>query len=141
VSKKGRGRETVLNDELIKNICDRVAIGAPIKYAAESVGVTEASVYNWINKAKQGVGDIYVKFFEEFTRAKAKGAVSLLTDIKLASKEDWRAAAWLLQVRYPEDFSKVDKVALDGGAGIESITVMFVDPKKREEDQGETEEE
>lgn len=114
--KRPRGRPKkpkfgrVLNDELIKRLCEAKALGAKDKIACEAAGIHPNTLRNWINLATEeqerraeGVApntnnDDYLAFLEMYTKASAKSGVDALRALNDASnKGDVKAAMWLLE--------------------------------------------
>ena len=101
------GRKTTLTPLIHKRIVEAVAVGVPIKMAAEGAGVGERSVYNWIEKAEKG-NKKYVRFWQELQKAKANQVKWCLEKITHeADKGTWQAAAWILERKYPQEFGRL----------------------------------
>jgi len=105
--------ETV--DLLLKGI----RAGLPYHLAAEAAGVSETVFYEWQRgRFPRGADkDLKAHFTEELTRAKGVSAARLMSLINGAAAEDWRAAAWILERRFPKDFGKqlLELSGPDGG--------------------------
>lgn len=62
--------KTILNDKLIKDICNYLKDGVPILTSCEALGISESTYYDWMKRG-QGIHkertqeEIYVKFVEE----------------------------------------------------------------------------
>jgi len=104
------GRRSKLTPETITLIQDALAAGATYRLAAMYAGIHEATLYEW--KAKKP------EFSEALTRAEGRGAVHILAEIRAAARTDWRAGAWILEKRYPQEFGKqvLEVQGKDGGA-------------------------
>ena len=100
------GRPTKLTPEVTKTITDAIAIGATYQAAAEYAGVGYSTFLAWmVKKAKN-----YVAFQEAVTGANAKARISLLAAIQKPAREgDWRAAAWILERRFGDEYGPVVK--------------------------------
>jgi hypothetical protein len=96
-------RQTKLTPEIQERIGEALRIGATHKHAAAYGGISETTFYEWLNRNPA---------FAEFIRAReAEGALSLMALINHAAQhDDWRAAAWILEHRWPEDYavSRID---------------------------------
>lgn len=68
-----------------------------------------------------------LKFVQDVRRAISDGQAALLALIHKGAREDWRAGAWILERRHPEDFSKRHYQAMQENKD-ESITVIFRRP-------------
>jgi hypothetical protein len=104
VTKKKRGRKTLLNPELQREICYLLSQGVPVGATCDTVGITQATYHAWIAKGEKGRAP-YREFVEDTTRARGQARVSLLKKISLSN--DWRAHAWLLSHCWPEEFSQI----------------------------------
>lgn len=74
--KKPFGRPTLLTPELITKLSAFIADGNYAVTACNACGISDASLYNWLNKAKddmeQGRESIYVDLFVAIKRAEAE---------------------------------------------------------------------
>jgi len=99
------GRQTKLTEEVQEQICRAVEAGTPLKHAAAFAGIGETTVYQWMARGEESDnGSVYRSFQESVTRAQARSITRLTARIMEAAQQDWRAAAWLLTRRAPEDF-------------------------------------
>lgn len=107
-SKKGAVRE-----ELLANLREAMSIRA----ACALSGVGKSTFYDWIN---QDDG-----FADDVEAAKRFSEAVMVSRIKALGEEkgDWRAYAWLLERRFPEEWSAKKEIELnqtvnDGGAAL-----------------------
>ena len=56
-----------------------------------------------------------MEFFDAVERAKADSALRLISQITLQAPADWRAAAFILERRFPDDYGR--RAELTGKAG------------------------
>jgi len=57
----------------------------------------------------------YVDFLEALRRAEAEAVVSSVEVITIAAQGgDWRAAAWFLEHKYPNNWARLEKRAVEG---------------------------
>ena len=56
-------------------------------------------------------------FAEQVAQAEASRAVASVSEIILHGKKDWRALAWFLERKFPDDWGRSDKLALPGANG------------------------
>ena len=96
-------RPTKLTDDVQKRLCDALRLGATHAHAAAYAGVSERVFYQWREK--------FVQFLQTVSKAEAEGAMISLGRINKAGADDWRAAAWLLEHRFPEHYGR--QAALD----------------------------
>lgn len=102
-----------------------IRVGAYVEDAAESVGISTATVYNWLARGEEHrdadpIPDRerpFVEFLDGVTRAKAGAIVLNLAYVRKAAQEDWRAAAWYLAVAQPERYGK-NRLEIEHKGGI-----------------------
>ncbi|WP_448539831.1 terminase small subunit-like protein [Roseiflexus sp.] len=113
---KKTGRPTKFTSERADIILDTLRRGASLAAAAAAAGVNPDTVLNW--RRARRVFAIAVE------RAMAEGALRALDAIWTAAESgDWRAAAWLLERRYPEDYGRQVTDARVQGA----LTIRIID--------------
>jgi transposase-like protein len=113
-SKASLACSTEVADELVR----LAGTGAPDHLLAEAVGVAASTLAGWRRKAE--AGDVQLaELFERVERARARGALTLIAQMRKAAADgDWRAASTLLRHLHPRDFSERRQinVALSGDA-------------------------
>ena len=111
--------------EVLEAVCDGLRAGLPLKRAAMSAGISERTFHLWRtagwqeiehpSKDSDGEMPFVVDFALKVEAALAAYIQPLVTRISQASqgkgKGDWRAAATLLQGRFPHEFSERVAVA------------------------------
>src|SRR5262245_60149160 len=93
-----RGRKSKLTPALRKRICTLLAQGHTIKTVCETVGIAERTYFDWCEK--------YSHFSQVTTCAIGQSKILLVK--KLRRSDDWRAAAFLLERRWPDEFGRCD---------------------------------
>lgn len=77
--------------------------GASNKDIAAAIGIHEATFYRWINSPKT---DNQRELCESLKKTEAEYKSVLVRIImKSAQERDWKAAAWILERKYPKEFS------------------------------------
>ena len=105
-------RPSKLNSQTQTSICNAIEAGTPLKYAALYAGVGESTVHRWLAMAEAAKPKPeFVEFREAGQRAQARSVTRLVAMVTRAADNDWRAAAWLLERRAPEDFMTAEKRA------------------------------
>jgi transposase len=95
------GRRTKLNKARKEAIIEAVKLGATYEIAAESAGVSKATLYNWLKKGEEETRGNFSDFLDAFKKADAAAAITALKTINVASSDgDWKAAAYLLERRH-----------------------------------------
>lgn len=105
-----RGRIPVLTPDLSEQICKLVAAGNPVKFAAESVGITERTAASWQAKGRSGVDPIYVQFLQDIKKARSQAVTVSVRQIRRAAKRSWQASAWWCERMHPEHFGTDKKL-------------------------------
>ena len=102
------GRPSMLDPITIESICKGIRIGLTNRDAAMRAGISEATFYSWMQKArKSGAAVAYVQFLESLERAQADLKAVLLARIQKASVDgQWQAATWMLARKFPKEFGQ-----------------------------------
>ena len=109
-SKAKPGRRTLLNQALTKRICASLEAGATLESAAVREGISERTLFNWLDRGEAGEA-AFASFFFEVQRARASYESRLRKVILNAAEgvlprhADWKAAAWALERRFPRAYA------------------------------------
>ena len=110
------GRKTKLTPEVQEIIVDGINAGLTLGLTCARAGVTPATFYNWLEKGEAAKSGVLMEFFNAVERAKADSALRLVSQITLQAPTDWRAAAFMLERRFPDDYGKRSEITgKDGG--------------------------
>ena len=101
--------------------------GALDKDIALACGVAPQTFSTWVNHPRTGNQ-------HELSEAMKKTEVEFkdrLTQIIMrdAQERDWKAAAWLLERKYPQEYGRVTRV-IDDSAEAEEVPRIVFDPSK-----------
>jgi hypothetical protein len=112
-------RPTKLTPEVEERLVHAISEGATYKDACACAGISFQTFLNWKKRAQRAVeqvgerdgepeetADQFVEFFDHVKRAKGEAAVGWLAMIGKAARRDWKAAAWMLERRYPESYDR-----------------------------------
>jgi hypothetical protein len=105
---KKRGRKTILDAKLQKQICDLLAAGNTIKTCCDAVGIAERTYFDWCEQ--------HPHFAQATTRARARSKIKLVKIITDAAMVDARHAEWLLERCHPSEFRRCTQVTGKDGA-------------------------
>lgn len=105
------GRPTKLTPARQEAIVQALRLGAPLSVACQAADVSPDAVAEWIergegrHRARRPTAD-YVRFAGAVREAVAKSQMVLLARVQEAARQpqQWRAAAWLLEHRWPETY-------------------------------------
>ena len=103
-------RPTKLTPEVHEAIVDGINAGLTFRLSCARAGVTPATFYNWLEKGKVAQSGALMEFFNAVERA-----LRLISQITLQAPADWRAAAFILERRFPDDYGR--RAELTGKAG------------------------
>ena len=109
-------RPTKLTPESQEVIVDGINAGLTFRLSCARAGVNPATFYRWLEKGETANVGRYSEFCDAVSRAKADSALRLVSQITLQAPMDWRAAAFMLERRFPDDYGKRTEVTgKDGG--------------------------
>lgn len=100
-------------EELAAELIGYLTGGLYIATACELAGISRQTFYNWKRRAEAGE-EPFAAFMRRCNQASAKAEARLSTHIEKKAADDWRAAAWKLERRFPERYAehKINRVQL-----------------------------
>jgi hypothetical protein len=117
-------RPTKLTHDVQQTLAFALGEGATVEHACEFAGIAPRTFYNWMERGEHGEEE-FVQFVQIATRARGRGVVTDLSTIsKAVQAGDWRAAAWRLQHRYPQDYGAKLKIAGDADHPLRVLHTM-----------------
>ena len=102
------GRRPKLTKELVKKAIALKSDGMSDKDICIACDVSQSAFYRW--QENGGKSDLQRELVEGLKKAESDYKGALLRSIKEQGKKDWRALCWLLERKYPEEYSRVDRV-------------------------------
>ena len=96
--KQKRGRKSLLTAPLQKQICDLLAQGHTIVTVCDAVGLGERTYFEWCER--------HPHFAQATTRAIGRSKIVLVE--KIRASDDWRAQAFLLERRWPDEYGRTE---------------------------------
>ena len=110
------GRKTKLTPEVQEIIVDGINAGLTLGLTCARAGVARSTFYDWLEKGEAAKSGVLMEFSDTVSRARADSAMRLVSQITLQAPTDWRAAAFLLERRFPDDYGKRSEITgKDGG--------------------------
>src|SRR5947208_3503538 len=94
-----RGPKSKLDSMLQKHICKSLEKCNTVKTAMQSAGLSERVFYDWVKNNPSFAAAIF--------RARARAKAKLVRVITNAAPNDWRAAAWVLERSWADEYSRV----------------------------------
>ena len=102
-----KGRLTKLTAEVQQRICDALRTGNFLDTAAAYAGVEKTTLHAWLRRGRRASGGVYREFASAVDRALAQAeARDVALIAKAASEGSWQAAAWRLERRFSERWSR-----------------------------------
>ncbi len=115
---KKTGRPTLLNPTRQAALLKAIEQGMPLKQAAAIAGMSYDTLNNWQNRGENESAPPEFRQFCQLLRHSQAVAMQVhVSSICDAAKRDWRAAAWMLERRYPEDFARPQQFEHSGPGG------------------------
>lgn len=109
LKKVGAKNILISQPDKVKVFLEGIKLGQTIHDSCEYANISTSSVYDWVARGERDKENdkqsIYVEFLESFNRAKQQFIRNALYHIFQAAKSDWKAAAYLLKMRHPKDYS------------------------------------
>lgn len=125
------GRPTKSTPTAQERVLAAIRMGATYELAARAGGISHDTLTRWRQHAHDDSTDGAAPeaceacvFCVAFTRVEAEAAEQALDAINRAMLDDWRAAAWFLERRYPQEWGKGGGDAAQGGSV--QINVRYV---------------
>ena len=101
------GRPCLLDKRRKTRLLAAIQTGVPLKHAAMLAGISYDTLNRWRVKGEEkGAPLRFRKFCKALRRSQAIAMLRLVSRIQEAGKQDWRASAWMLERRHPEEFGK-----------------------------------
>ena len=83
---------------------EAVRYGSKIKHACQYAGINVSTYYTWRRRALKGE-EPYATFLRGIEQAQGEFVARNLEAIHAHTAIDWKAAAWLLERSYPEEYA------------------------------------
>ncbi len=111
------------NPETTGLIIAAVRAGNYFTTSAALGGIHEGTLYRWLREGEEDEDSKYRQFSLDMARAEAEAEISIVTVIRDAASDDYRAGLELLSRRFPERWSTRNRTELTGthGAPIELV--------------------
>ena len=97
-----------------ERIVKAVRAGNYFEAAAQAAGISESTLYRWLQRGAEEKQGIYHDFREAVRRAEAESEVHAVALIRKAMSDDWRAALALIERRHPERWRRRETTELTG---------------------------
>jgi hypothetical protein len=120
-----RGRPRKDPADYLPRLCLALELGSWRWLACKFAGVSYSTFRTWMVAGEAADADAAMQaFVRRIHQAEATAAVRDLARIHEAAAHDWRAAAWLLERRFPESYGKQVLEQRHTGAGAPAVQVL-----------------
>ena len=107
-------------EEVAAQIVGYITGGLYITAACELAGISRQTYYNWQRRGQKGEAP-YDDFLKRVREAEAKAEARLSTHIEKMAADDWRAAAWKLERRFPDKYGVRSTTKVEVSRSIEKL--------------------
>ena len=98
------GRPSSYTPALARALCSSIASGLPIGVACRRHGIARQTLHDWRVQGRAG-REPFAGLVARFQQATAEAESNSVLAVFKAAKRDWRAAAWLLERRWPQRYA------------------------------------
>ena len=124
-------RNEKISKEKIELASKLIEAGNTIQTIFGALGISKQTWYNWLNKGEKAKSGIYRELWEEVQKAESRAEIRYVSIIAKAAPENWQAAAWWLERKYPERWARKDKVDLSADKDGFKVIVEYVDKEEQ----------
>jgi hypothetical protein len=98
------GPKTQLDDELVDRLVSVLRTGGYLTTARLTVGLARGTFDDWMRRGRsdRGQDEPYRRFRARIKAAQAEGEAINVAHVAQAARDDWHAAAWILERTHPE---------------------------------------
>jgi hypothetical protein len=103
------GEPQKLTPELAEQLVSLLRAGNYVAVAVRATGISRALFYQWLDRGASDAPEDaeYAELRARVEEAKAHAEARHVANIANAARENWQAAAWLLERMYPERWGRV----------------------------------
>lgn len=124
-------RNEKISKEKIELASKLIEAGNTIQTIFGALGISKQTWYNWLHKGENAKSGMYRELWEEVQKAESRAETRYVSIIAKAAPENWQAAAWWLERKYPERWGRKDKVDLSADKDGFKVVVEYVDKEKQ----------
>lgn len=107
------GRPTKLTPEMTRRIADLVRAGNYVEVAAAAAGISRDTLYRWLKQGARTKRGLAHEFSLAIEKAQAEAEARDVTLIATAAREQWQAAAWRLERKFPDRWGRRERQTLE----------------------------
>ncbi len=128
------GRPTDCTPEVTGRVCEGIAQGLSIRAACSIADIHETSYFDWMRRGAEGE-EPFAKFLHAVKKARTVCEVDLVAIIRDAAPKDWRAAGWMLERRFADDYGRRTEVTGANGGAVKIEAAITVEAIGAETDE------
>lgn len=117
-----RGRPTKLTTEILSKIEVLLQNGNYVETAAAVCGISKSTLYLWLKRGARSKKGIYKDFSDAVVKAQGLAEARDVSIITKAAKDDWKAAAWRLERKFPNRWGRRINIAEVGRLDPKELT-------------------
>jgi transposase-like protein len=101
------GRPSSFTEEKASRVIEAVRRGLPYKHAAAYAGISYSTLNRWRIEGRDEDGlPEFREFWKQLEQAAGEASLRMIDAIEEAAERDWKAAAWILSRRHPEQWGQ-----------------------------------
>lgn len=125
-----------LNATAHSAVVKAIAAGLTRRLCAQSAGISKDTLFSWLRKGRadiqKGKDTKYSRLIRDIRKGeadKAKSWLSIIESAALTDPKHWTAAAWLLERRLKDDYSKREEINQHHSGSIETAAAEAIDER------------
>jgi len=103
---RARGPDTILTDELADRLAAMLSAGNYLDVACRACGISRGAYRKWMLMGRSPKHPTHKRFRDRVEQASAIGETRAVVIIAEAARDNWQAAAWLLERTNPERWAR-----------------------------------
>lgn len=105
-------RPTKLTPDVREKLLTAIRAGNYRRPACKFAGITDRVLRMWLERGEKQPGSVYGAFARELHAAEEMAEIRAVGFIAAAARNDWKAAGWYLERKFPKRWGRRDARAL-----------------------------
>jgi transposase len=124
-------RKTKLTKDLMDQAEKLLIEGNYTNTVCQYLNIHQSTWYKWLQDGEKQEAGLKKEFFDTIKRAEAQAEIRLLDEIRNIAKREssWQANAWMLERKFPDRWSKREKIDLDAHVKRENREEIIIEQK------------
>lgn len=125
---------SIHDTKAIDKLVERIREGNYLYVSANSVGIPSPTLTYWLRRGQEEEDGPYHDFYEKVQRANADIEVEMVSRLKQAAEDNWKANIEFLQRRFGDRWSRNDRarIAVEEDATPADVRELLSDPNVRQ---------